>query len=197
MPKVAVKESTKALLIETGIDIMAEKGYNNTGIAEVLARAGVPKGSFYYYFESKEDFGLQIINTFDEKYVAEWNQVLYDSSLPPLERIAAYIDEIIRRSEARQCGRGCLLANLSQEMADQNELFRQRLREIHLKRRDTYAGVLAEAQQLGQISARIDVVEMAEFFLCAWEGAIMRSKVQKDSKPLHIVRQMFFERLLA
>ncbi len=60
------KEVTKTALLEAGCRIMREKGYSNTGIQEVLGSTGVPKGSFYYYFDSKEDFALQIIDHFDK-----------------------------------------------------------------------------------------------------------------------------------
>ena len=190
------KENTRTLLIETGIDIMLEKGFNNTGLSEVLGVCKVPKGSFYYYFQRKEDFGLQIINTFDEKYVIELDRVLGDKGLSPLARITAYIDETIAKAEQRKCKRGCLIANLSQEMADQNELLRNRLKEILEKRRSSLALVIQEGTAIGEISADVNAQELAEFFLCAFEGAIMRSKVKKDVEPLLIFKKMFLQRLV-
>lgn len=174
---------------------MLEKGFNNTGLSDVLNSCGVPKGSFYYYFQSKEDFGLQIINTFDENYVAKLDAVLGDKSLTPVNRLLRYVDENIERAQGQRCSRGCLIANLSQEMADQNELFRQRLAEILSKRRETFMLVIAEARSLGEIPPDIDPAEMSEFFLCAWEGAIMRAKVQKDILPFVAFKHIVFNRL--
>lgn len=196
MPKTATRENTKYLLIETGIDIMLEKGYNATGLSEVLSTAGVPKGSFYYYFQSKEDFGLNIINYFDERYVSQLDQVLNDKSLTPLERMYKYVADTIAKAQERQCSRGCLLANLSQEMADQNELFRERLSEIMTKRSEKFARCLQEAKDAGQVPKDICVKMCAEFFLCAFEGAIMRSKTMKDAKPLQMVQEAFFDVML-
>lgn len=190
------KENTRAVLIERGIDLMLEKGFNNTGLSDVLNACGVPKGSFYYYFQSKEDFGLQIINSFDETYVVQLDALLGDTSLSPLQRIVRYVDENIEKARCRQCSRGCLIANLSQEMADQNELFRQRLKEIVVKRRDTFAAVLDEARKLGEIPADLEPRVTAEFFLSAWEGTIMRAKVQKDLEPYEAFRKMIFEHIL-
>lgn len=190
------KENTRSVLIERGIDLMLEKGFNNTGLSDVLNACGVPKGSFYYYFQSKEDFGLQIINSFDENYVVQLDATLKDSSVTPLARIKRYVDENIEKAKGRQCSRGCLIANLSQEMADQSELFRQRLSEIICKRRDTFAAVLQEAKDAGEISPDIDPVQTAEFFLCAWEGAIMRAKVRKDLEPMEAFKHTIFERVL-
>ncbi|HEY9787163.1 MAG TPA: TetR family transcriptional regulator C-terminal domain-containing protein [Candidatus Obscuribacterales bacterium] len=193
--KTSTKQNTRALLLETGIDIMIEKGYHATGLSDVLSACGVPKGSFYHYFESKEDFGLQVINTFDEKYVAQLDQVLSDPKLSPLNRLKKYIDDAIAKAESRQCSRGCLIANLSQEMADQNEVFRLRLKQIITKRRESFARVIKEAQEDGEIAKDLDANELAEFFLSAFEGAIMRAKVQKDIQPFRAFKKMFFDKL--
>jgi len=189
------KENTRSLLIETGIDIMLEKGFNNTGLSEVLGACKVPKGSFYYYFQSKEDFGLQIINTFDEKYVLELDRVLGDKSLSAVERLTSYINESIAKAEQRKCSRGCLIANLSQEMADQNEVFRNRLKEIIEKRRSAIALVMQEGMSIGEISADLNAQELAEFFLSAFEGAILRAKVKKSTESLHVFKKMMFDKL--
>src|SRR5271170_7533539 len=129
----ATKESTKVLLLERGTEIMLEKGYNNTGIMEVLQRTGVPKGSFYHYFECKEDFGLQIINHFAQKYEVKLNETLGNASLTPLARLKAYCQTTINDLESHNCRKGCLIGNLSQEMSDQSEVFRKRLFEIQVE----------------------------------------------------------------
>lgn len=195
-PKTTTKQNTKSLLIETGIDVMLGKGYNNTGLNEVLTACGVPKGSFYHYFSSKEDFGLSVINTFDEHYVAQLDQALTDKSVSPLDRVRQYIDNAIEKAEGRQCSRGCLIANLSQEMADQNEVFRMRLKEIMVRRMETFKGVLDEAKAAGEISKSIKTQDAAEFFLCSFEGAMMRSKVQRDTRPMRVFRDIFFKNVL-
>ncbi len=190
------KENTRAVLIETGINIMLEKGFNNTGLSDVLNACGVPKGSFYYYFQSKEDFGLQIINSFDEEYADQLDKVFSNRQLTAVDRLKRFIDEAISNAEQRKCSRGCLIANLSQEMADQNEVFRTRLKEVIEKRRSTFALVIQEAKDKEEICSDIDPREAAEFFLSAFEGAIMRSKVRKDTEPLLSFRKMIFSVVL-
>src|SRR4051812_24744047 len=88
-----VRPDTRAQLIEAGTQIMLEKGYNNTGIAEVLQIVGVPKGSFYYYFNSKEDFGLQIIHAFDEERTRTLEHFLGNKSKSPVQRLKAWCEE--------------------------------------------------------------------------------------------------------
>src|SRR4051812_9085578 len=169
------KESTKTVLLETGKSVFLAKGYNNSGIEAILHAAGVPKGSFYYYFQSKEDFGLQVLNRFAEDVRANFERCLADTSLTPLGRLRKYFEEARLRLESRQCRNGCLVGNLSQELADQSEAFRARLQEIFDGIRERYAECLNEAQAAGEIPPDLDVRELAEFCLSSWQGAILRA----------------------
>src|SRR6516164_1511854 len=94
------KESTKSLLLEMGRKVFLERGFNNAGIEAVLQAAGVPKGSFYYYFESKEDFGLQVLDRFAEDIVANFSRCQSNTSLGPLARFRCYFEEACARLES-------------------------------------------------------------------------------------------------
>src|SRR3954464_4367984 len=106
------KESTKSLLLETGKSVFLEKGYSNSGIEAILQAAGVPKGSFYYYFDSKEDFGLQVLDRFADCYKVDLDRYLDDASLSPLMRLRGYFEAVCTRLESQQCRNGCLVGNL-------------------------------------------------------------------------------------
>lgn len=190
------KESTQARLIETGQRIFLEKGYNHTGIQEVLKDAGVPKGSFYYYFKNKEDFGLNVIESFAATYNAKLDRVLKDEALSPLNRFRTYFEVGIQNFEASQFRCGCLIGNLSQEMADQNDAFRQRLDEILESWRGRFADCLKQAQEAGELCPRWDVRMLANFCLDSWEGAILRAKVTKSAEPLKTFMTVFFDIVL-
>ena len=192
----AERTGTRALLIEAGTRTMLEKGYNNAGIAEVLQVAGVPKGSFYYYFESKEDFGLQIINAFDEQRNAVLDRFLNDKSKPPLQRLRAWCEDRRTYHQSAKCRTGCLIGTLSQEMAAQNEVFRARLEEVLTRWRNKFAACFGEAQLQGQISKEFDPVDLAEFFLSAWDGSVMRSKIEKNTGPQEVFIRVMFDNML-
>ena len=112
------KQDTRTNLIEAGMQRMLEKGYTNTGIQEVLDAVSVPKGCFYHYFESKEDFALQIIDYFDESNSGDLHTLLTDERFAPLTRLKQYCLEKRETILSWQCRKGCLIGNLSQEMAD-------------------------------------------------------------------------------
>lgn len=189
------KEVTKNALLEAGTRIMLEKGYNNTGIQEVLESTGVPKGSFYYYFDSKEDFGVQIIDYFDRDYSERLKQFFDNKKLTPLARLKAYCEQGKQNLENNQCRKGCLVGNLSQEMSDQSEVLRARLEEVLTKWRNRFAQCIKEGQDLGEINPKIDHVQLAEYFQGGWNGAIMRAKTTKTTAPLQAFMTITFDQL--
>jgi len=186
------KESTKSTLLEVGKQVFLERGYNNSGIEAVLQAAGIPKGSFYYYFNSKEDFGLQVLDRFADCYRAELDRFLDDRTLRPLNRLRRYVESRCENLESQHCRNGCLVGNLSQEMADQSETFRARLTEVFKGWSDRFAECLAEAQQAGEIPAHLDVHELAEFWLNSWQGAVLRAKTARSTAPIRTFLNMMF-----
>jgi TetR/AcrR family transcriptional repressor of nem operon len=190
------KETTKAALLDAGKRVFLEKGYNHAGIEAILQEAGVPKGSFYYYFDSKEDFGLQVLNRFADVYRAEIQRHLGDTSVSPLDRLRRYVDAACERIESQSCRNGCLVGNLSQEMAAQSEVFRTRLEEIFEEWVDCYARCLQDAQRSGEISPDLDARKLAEFWLSSWQGAILRAKTMRSTEPLRNFLSTMFGSIL-
>jgi len=190
------RERTRDLLIEAGKKTFLEKGYNNSGIEAILQAAGVPKGSFYYYFESKEDFGLRVLDQFAACFDEQLDQTLGNASVPPLDRLRNYFESVFEKLGSDQCRKGCLVGNLSQEMADHSEAFRARLEEIFESWVDRYAKCLQEAQVAGEIDSELDVRELAEFWLNSWQGAILRAKTMRSTAPLRTFLGVMFGNIL-
>lgn len=190
------KEKTKDLLLEAGKKIFLEKGYNNSGIESIVQAVGVPKGSFYYYFASKEEFGLQVLDRFAQCIGERQEHILADSSVPALDRLRQYCETVSEALESDECRKGCLVGNLSQEMADQSELFRARLEEIFESWVDRYASCLLEAQHAGEFPVDLDVHEVAEFWLNSWQGAILRAKSMRSAAPLRTFLTVMFGTVL-
>ncbi|MEE8432220.1 MAG: TetR family transcriptional regulator C-terminal domain-containing protein [Candidatus Desulfatibia sp.] len=190
------KTNSRDKIIEVGAQIIHRKGYNHTGIQEVLTAAGVPKGSFYFYFKNKEDFGLQIIDYFTEFYSQQANLVFDDQSVPPLERIKRFLEGFIKIFESIDFTCGCLIGNLAQEMGDLSPAFRIKLKESVDIMTDFYARALKEARQRDDISARLDIAETADFILTSWQGALVRMKIEQSARPLKNHIKFIFEFIL-
>ena len=188
--------NTREKIIETGAEIIHRKGFNHTGIQEILNAANVPKGSFYNYFKSKEDFGLQIIDYFLEHFTRIARKTLEDASVSPLNRLYGFLTEFIDHFESQNYAGGCPIGNLAQEMGDLSPAFRQKLKEAVDMMAEAYTRVLAEAQEARKISKNLDVKEAAYFIVAGWHGAIIQMKLKKSIAPLKNHRKFVFEYIL-
>jgi TetR/AcrR family transcriptional repressor of nem operon len=189
------KKDTRADIISVGTDMISRHGYGATGIDAVLKGAGVPKGSFYHYFSSKEDFGLAVIDRFADRFGRKLDSCLADEELPPLERIRSYLEKAAERFSRDGCEKGCLIGNLGQELADVNERFRSRIDSIMESWRAAFAACLRAAQETGEVSTRHDPELLAGFLLSGWEGAILRAKVTKSARPMEEFRETLLQLL--
>lgn len=191
------KDDTRAKLLQAGEVAFLEKGFHSTGIQEILAAAGVPKGSFYYYFKSKEDFGIQVVEAYARSYDERIDPILADASRSPLERLRGVFEFLAADFVARGLRHGCLVGNLSQEMADRSDAFRTRLDEIMASWHRSFTDCLLEARAAGEFSSGWDATKLASFCLDGWEGAVLRAKVTKSAAPLEDFIEVVFEILRA
>ena len=186
----------KSRILKAGAQIVYLKGFYDTGLAEVLEAAKVPKGSFYFYFKNKEDFGLQLIDYFADYLRAKADGLYRDESLPHIERIRRFFNlqaESFRKSDFKG---GCPIGNLSLEMGDRNAKFRERLKQVFADMKKDLAARLEQAQKLGEIHETIDVEEVANFIISSWEGTLMQMKVSKSTVQHEIFDRIIFEGLL-
>ncbi|MDT8311698.1 MAG: TetR family transcriptional regulator C-terminal domain-containing protein [Methylophaga sp.] len=183
---------TRKLLIDVGTQVIGSQGFNPTGLNTVLQTAGVPKGSFYYYFASKEDFGLAIIDETATEYAELIAGYLQDQRFTPLTRIHNYLQSGLERIREGQCKRGCLIGTLGQELSSQNETFRARLDAVFEGWKQQFGQCLQAAKACGELAADVDVIQLAEFLLSGWQGAILRAKMQQNIAPLEAFISLLF-----
>ena len=190
------KQETKSLLLDHGLRLMLKRGYHHTGIHDVLAAAGVPKGSFYHYFKNKEDFGLQVVGRYADDGYIQIDRVLGDKRQPPLARLRRLFEGFRADYERRFCRDGCLLGNLGQELADVNDTFSDRI-SLHFDRWTARIALcLDEAVVSGDLSADADTTMLAGTMLDAYEGALLRMKVVKSIAPVKAFLDVYFNKTL-
>jgi TetR/AcrR family transcriptional repressor of nem operon len=184
-------------IIQAGLDIILSRGFNATGVEVILKQVNVPKGSFYNFFSSKEEFGLAII----DKYVADRGELFYpifsDESLPPLERVKKSFETLIATFEGNDCSKGCLIGNLGQEMSDQFETVRQRLEQSLQNWTRGLSKLLLQAQKESTIPADMNTEKLAENLISSFQGALLHSKVKKSPEPLRNFIHLYFDIFLA
>lgn len=188
--------TTKERILDAGAEIMHQKGYNHTGIQEILSAANVPKGSFYNYFKNKEDFGLQIIDRYQRHFDQMAAEILEDTTISPLKRLDRFLSTFMDHFQSKDYTGGCPIGNLAQEMGDLSSAFRKKLGAAMVTMVAAYSRVLAEAQRAGEISEHLDVKATASFIVAGWHGAIIQMKLSRDLAPLDNHRKFIFDCIL-
>ena len=187
---------TKQRLIDAGLTMLLEHGYNDLGIQALLAATATPKGSFYHHFSDKEDFALQVIDQYMQFVHAGLDACLTDPAHPPLVRIRRFF-EMTQRSYRKDGYMGCLLGGLGQELSGLSDVFRRKIESCLSTIASRIADCLAEAQQRGEISAAADPRRMASLLVDCWEGAALRSRLRGSPAPLKAMLDFYFERAAA
>lgn len=184
-PKVSRdNRDTKAELIRSGLEQLTENGFASSGIDHILKKVGVPKGSFYHYFASKEAFGLAVIDSYATYFAKKLDVCLLDESIPPLTRLGNYVESAKVGMARFEFRRGCLVGNLGQEVDLLPESFRPILIEIFLSWQLRVANCFKVAQASGDLSITADCDLLAECFWVGWEGAVSRARLVQNSSPL-------------
>lgn len=178
------RELKKEQLLELGMDVMKARGFNGTSVKDIVDAAGVPKGSFYTYFDSKETFAVEALEKAAQEGLQLMRNKLNHTGEAPLVRLRQFFESKV--DEATEAGFtiGCFLGNICQEMADSSDVIRLKVRQTLRNHTQLIQDVLEEAQQQGDIAPNCDTREMAEFIFNAWEGALMRMKAAKCREPL-------------
>lgn len=191
----AQPSETRVELIRSGMEILTEKGFAATGIDEILRRVGVPKGSFYHYFKSKDAFGCELIDAYNGFFLHKLSKFLCNEQQQPLQRLGDFIQDSIEGMARFDYTRGCLVGNLGQEMGALPESFRERLIVVLEQWQDRVADCLLAGQQAGQVAPHIDCHQAAYVFWTGWEGAVLRAKLERSPHALQAFAQFFLTSL--
>lgn len=186
---------TRAALVRSGTEVLTEQGFTAAGIDGILKRVGVPKGSFYYYFSSKEAFGQAVLEHYGSYFAAKLDRYLLDETLPPLKRIEAFAADARVGMQRHDFRRGCLVGNLGQEVAGLPPSYRSWLQATLRDWQQRLERCFKEAQAQNDIAPDADCYRLAEAFWIGWEGAVMRARLERDTAPLDTFVAVFIEGL--
>ncbi|HVB63340.1 MAG TPA: TetR family transcriptional regulator C-terminal domain-containing protein [Nitrolancea sp.] len=184
--------STKQRLLNAGLTMLLEHGYNDLGIQALLEATHTPKGSFYHHFKDKEDFALQVIDQYMQRVHASLDACLEDPGRPPLERVRRFF-ETTQESYREQGYLGCLMGGLGQELSGMNDGFRRKIEECLSTISTRLTICLEEARQNGDIPADSDARHMADVLVDCWEGAALRSRLRRNASSLTAMLDFYFQ----
>jgi TetR/AcrR family transcriptional repressor of nem operon len=180
------KSDARSKILASAQSLIESHGYSALGVAEICKVAGVPKGSFYYFFESKEALALAVIDEHWEAQRRMWDRVLHGDT-EPLQRLR----ELFAETEAdlhtgqQSCGTvsGCLFGNLTLELSNQAEPVRERLQQIFGTQVEMVEKVIAEAAGRGDISVA-DTAAAAQSVVAHLEGQVLFAKLYNNTQLL-------------
>jgi TetR/AcrR family transcriptional regulator, transcriptional repressor for nem operon len=187
------KPSHREAILNAGLKVMFRSGYQGASVRDICAAAGVPQGSFTNHFRSKEAFAEEVLDRYFARNKALVKQALDDKSLTARQRLKRYLDVISGVLEGAKWNRGCLIGDFSLQATSQNKLLREKLEAIFQEWRVPFASCIGEAQTAGEIDSTFDPVDLAEFLLASWEGAILRMKVERSPAALDRFKNIIFQ----
>ena len=185
-------DSTKQRLLDAGLPMLLQHGYNDVGIQALLTATGTAKGSFYHHFKGKEDFALQVVDQYMQAVHAGLDACLGDQGRPPLERVRRFFD-VIQQTYRKEGYMGCLLGGLGQELSGVSEVFRRKIEQCFSGIAERIEACLEEARQRGDIPTGSDPRQMAGLLVDCWEGAALRSRLRRDAAPLNAMLDFYFQ----
>ena len=189
-------QTTRERLIEIGLERIHKIGYAATGVKEILDLAGVPKGSFYHYFPSKEAFAQEVLQRYAARETQRWETILGDDRVPPLKRLRKYFNELIAVYGQKGPISGCLLGKMSVEVAGQSPAIQSLLDTSFDCWQEAIAAVLRSAVERGDLPRSMKTDELASFLLNSYEGALVRSQAQQSNQSLNTFMDFAFKVLL-
>jgi len=191
MPKPNVREQ----IVVAGVETLHRRGFNGCGVQDITDAAGVPKGSFYNHFESKEALGVAALDRYWQN-AGDQLRTLNDETVPPLDRLRTYFESLATTMAGQGYTRGCLIGNFSIELADQSRLVRDRLTVILAAWTRAIESCIREAQRTGAVRSTLDAGALATVLLSAWQGTVMRVKVDKDHAAIRQFMAVVFTDIL-
>lgn len=188
------KPSLREDILNAGLKVMFRTGYHGATVRDICEAAGAPHGSFTNHFRSKEAFAQEVLDRYFAANVqGAVKKSLEDKSLTPRQRLQRYLEIISGILADAKWNRGCLIGDFSLETTSESKVLRQRLEAIFKEWRTPFAACIAEAQAAGEIDTTFDPIDLAEFLLASWQGAILRMKVERDPTALDRFRKIAFQ----
>ena len=176
--KLVQTEDVRERLLAHGIQLIQKHGFHATGIKDLVAAAQIPKGSFYYYFSSKEEFVSDVVQTYIRPYVEKVEALSGNKKKKAIKLLQGYFEEQIEELKANPDAGGCLLGNLLGEIGDTSSIALNSLSVAVDQYKSALGKILEQAQQDGDVRNDFTSEELAGLVFDTWQGAILRTRVE-------------------
>lgn len=167
-------------LYTKGIEMMQERGYNNTSVKDILLACGVPKGSFYNFFENKEQFASEAVKIYSDALLATING-LFAVEKTPKEKIVSFAECMRDKVGSHDCKRGCLVANLSAEVASELDLIAGEIENFRGQFINLFTQIIEDGQQGKSFSNHTPAQNLAELFYGMYIGMAVSARSARNT----------------
>ena len=195
------RASVRDRLVASAVDVFHARGFNGCSVQDIVDAAGVPKGSFYNHFDSKEALGVEVVRAYTAlvgAYVVEAGAAdILSGEGTPLHRTRAYFEAVIEQNVSCGVRKGCLLGNFAIELAPHSAEIATAVTGALDNWSAAVALALAQAQDAGELSQDADVDSLARYLVDGYEGAATRAKLIGDRAPMDEFIRTTFDFLLS
>jgi len=190
-------EITRERILDAAEAIVLERSFHGVGLNQILTAVGVPKGSFYHYFASKEQFGVEMLRHYAERSAEQRRRILANRDVEPdpLRRILLFLNSVMAKVVENGGRWPCLLMKLAGEVSCLSEAMREVLAGSYRALAADIRENLEEAVAAGQLPADTDTAALAAFIVDLWSGAQQRAVVLRAVGPMQNALESIQERL--
>lgn len=182
MSEARKSDLTRRRILETGRSLLLRSGFSGVGLSRILAESGVPKGSFYYYFGSKEAFGAAVLDDYVESYLDRIDSLI-DGPGTAGDKLSRFWDAWMGHAGIAS---GCLVVKLAAEVSDLSEPMRATLDRGVDALTGRIADLLREGAEDGSIAQHGDPDTTARLLYAKWLGAAVLAKLARSDAPLRL-----------
>jgi TetR/AcrR family transcriptional regulator, transcriptional repressor for nem operon len=186
------RQSVRSVIEDSAMKLFTEQGFSACSVQDITEAAGVPKGSFYNHFESKEALAAKIVTTYGKGSIDR--SILTNPKIPALTRLKkhfATLNEFFSR-----CNEGCLVGKFMAEVSNDTPLIRQSLRSVLNLWGEQISSAIEDGQKEASIRKDLTPNDLAAFLIDAYEGAILRTRVEKNPRALKVFLKVVFSSIV-
>ena len=172
---------TRQRLVDAARELFLERGYEAVGVAEILKKSGVNSGSLYYFFKTKEELLLAVLDWYLANLHPEVIDPARQRTSDPIEQVFAVMEGYRQLLTMTECRIGCPIGNLALEMSEKSEAVRAKIAENFANWRNAVRDMLVAAKE--RLPAGIDCDALATFCLTVMEGGMMQARAHRSLAP--------------
>jgi TetR/AcrR family transcriptional repressor of nem operon len=188
-------KTTREKIIDDCLSLLWRNGVNGTSMSDIAEKAAILKGSFYNYFKNKEEFIGAVLDSYAQKWETNVVAIFREKKQNARVQFKNYFARMKEMASSMQYTQGSLVGNFAQELSGASEKFAKQTEAIFRRMQSNLAEALKNAQASGALAANEDPETLAEIILNSTEGAILRAKAQRSTRPIEILEKFFMQKL--